>query len=297
MPAKKNKRGDRGSTEEDTRASKKSNMAAANKSTGIEDAIEQLSDQEEPSLLEIKEILIAIKCSISSIFEEHKALRKEIEELKSNINFNDKELKDLKASLQKSKDENKELKNSLASTNRQLKAAQQNLTTQAEDYAQMLDDLDNLEQYTRKNSLEIQGLPEDANSSTEMAVIKVAEALNITVEPEDIDISHKLKNGKGIIVKFVSHKVKSKLYKERTNLKHVKISDVFPSYPAYGQQRRIFINENLTAYRRRLVEAANKQRRDGLLLSVWTLDGKVYVKTSPQGSPKRIFAEEDLNNV
>ena len=47
----------------------------------------------------------------------------------------------------------------------------------------MWDDLDNLEQYTRKNSLEIQGLPEDAYSSTEMVVIKVAEALNITVEP------------------------------------------------------------------------------------------------------------------
>ena len=122
----------------------------------------------------------------------------------------------------------------------------------------MWDDLDNLEQYTRKNSLEIQRLPEDAYSSTEMAVIKVAEALNITVEPEDIKIPHKLKNGKGIIVKFHSHKVRSKLYREHTNLKEVKISDVFPSYPAHGQQRHIFINENLTAYRRRLVEAANK---------------------------------------
>ena len=105
MPANKNKRGDRGSTEEDTRASKKSNMAAANRSTGIKDAIEQLSDQEEPSLLEIKEILIAIKCLISSVFEENKALRKEIKELKSNVNFNDKGLKDLKALLQKSKKE------------------------------------------------------------------------------------------------------------------------------------------------------------------------------------------------
>ena len=100
----------------------------------------------------------------------------------------------------------KELRNSLASTNSQLKAAQHNLLSQAEDYVHMWDDLDNLEQYTRKNSLEIQGLPENAYSSTEMAVIKVAEALNITVEPEDIEISHKLKNGKGIIVKFHSHR-------------------------------------------------------------------------------------------
>ena len=163
MPVKKNKRGDRGSTEEDTRASKKSNMAPSDKSPGIVNAIERLGDEEEPSLFEIKEILIAIKCSISLIFEENKVLRKDIEELKSNINFNDKELKDLKYSLQKSKDENKELKNSLASTNIQLKAAQHNLLSQAEDYVQMWDDLDNLEQYTRKNSLEIQGLHEKAS--------------------------------------------------------------------------------------------------------------------------------------
>ena len=125
----------------------------------------------------------------------------------------------MKDSLQKSKDENKELKNSLASTNSQLKAAQHNLLSLAEDYVQMWDDRDNLEQYTRKNSLEIQGRPENTYSSTEMAVIKVAEALNIIAEPEDIEISHKLKNGKGIIVTFHSHKVKWKLYKERTNLK------------------------------------------------------------------------------
>ena len=163
MPVKKNKRGDRGSTEEDTRASKKSNMAPSDKSPSIVNAIERLGDEEEPSLFEIKEILIAIKCSTSLIFEENKVLRKDIEELKSNINFNNKELKDLKYSLQKSKDENKELKNSLASTNIQLKAAQHNLLSQAEDYVQMWDDLDNLEQYTRKNSLEIQGLHEKAS--------------------------------------------------------------------------------------------------------------------------------------
>ena len=31
-------------------------------------------------------------------------------------------------------------------------------------------------------------------------------------------------------------------------------------------------NENLTAYRRRIVKEANKRRQEGTLLSVWTLD-------------------------
>ena len=97
----------------------------------------------------------------------------------------------------------------LDSTNEQLKATKEKLRNQTEDIVQLWDNFDNLEQYTRKNSIEIQGIPEDAYSSTEDVVIKVAEALNITVEPEDIEIFHKLKRGKGIIAKFVSHKTKS----------------------------------------------------------------------------------------
>ena len=143
--------------------------------------------------------------------------------------------------------------------------------------------------------MEIHGIPGDAYPSTEAVVIKVDEALNITVEPENIEISHKLNHGRAIIVKCCSHKVKSKLYKERTKLKDVKTSDLFPSYPSSGQQReRILINENLMAYRRRIVKEANKPRQKGTLFSVWTLDGKIYIKTSPDGSPVRIFSEKDL---
>ena len=98
---------------------------------------------------------------------------------------------------------------------------------------------------------------------------------------EDIEISHKLRRRNGmkpIIVKFCSHKVKSRLYKERTKLKSVKISDLYPSYASgAAKQNRIFINKNLTPYRADLVRQANDMKADGLLSSVWTLDGKVFV--------------------
>ena len=50
-------------------------------------------------------------------------------------------------------------------------------------------------------------------------------------------------------------------------------------------------------YRRELVEEANKCKHDGTLVSVWTLDGKVDVKTSPLGSPIRIYSLSDLNDL
>jgi len=76
----------------------------------------------------------------------------------------------------------------------------------------------------------------------------------------------------------------------------VKASDLFPttSYAtAIGRDNRLFLNKNLTAYRRGIVTKANNMRKDDLLSSVWTMDGKMIVKTSPSGTPVRIYNVED----
>ena len=98
----------------------------------------------------------------------------------------------------------------------------------------------------------------------------------------------------------MSHTVKSLLYKARTKLKNVKTSDVFPSYAFRGASRedqRIFINENLTNYRRELFWRAKKMKKDNMITSMWTMDGKIFVKTSPSGTPVRINCEENLNDL
>ena len=38
-------------------------------------------------------------------------------------------------------------------------------------------------------------------------------------------------------------------------------------------------------------------RENGMLSSVWSMDGKIYVKTSPDGVAHRIYSQEDLNNL
>ena len=42
---------------------------------------------------------------------------------------------------------------------------------------------------------------------------------------------------------------------------------------------------------------ANEKRLNGELLSVWSMDGKIYVKTSPAGRPIRINEIEDLDSL
>ena len=160
---------------------------------------------------------------------------------------------------------------------------------------------DRLEQYRRKNSLEVHGVPESAYSMTEEVVLKLAEALEVPITPQDVQIPHKVKRkgNKAVIVKFANHKIKSNVYKSRTKLKHIKVSNLFPVANAATRAvgDRIFLHENLTSYRKKIVNRANEMRRDEVLLSAWTPDGKVYVKTSPEGTLIKINDLEDLESL
>ena len=44
-----------------------------------------------------------------------------------------------------------------------------------------------------------------------------------------------------------------------------------------------------------LMNEANQM--DGMLSSVWSMDGKIYVQISPDGAAQRIHLQEDLDNL
>ena len=106
-------------------------------------------------------------------------------------------------------------------------------------------------------------------------------------------------NFKEIIVKFQSQKAKARMYKERTKLKHIRVSDLYPDSTTATrvESGRIYLNENLTSYRRDILKRANHMRKDGLLTSAWSMDGKIYLKTSPDGNPIRMYEKSDLENL
>ena len=239
-------------------------------------------------------MLVDIQITVSDILRENSKLTNEMAEVRNAIHQQKSELADVKTALAITKKQHEEMETELT-------AARKKINDQEEEIAELYDLQDELEQYTRKSSLEIHGVPESAYTSTEEVVLKLAEALNVDVKSEDVEISHKLnrKGVKPIIVKFQSHKVKSSLYKERAKLKHVRVSDLFPysSAATRVESERIYLNENLTSYRRGILKEANQKRKDGLVLSAWSMDGKIFVKTSPDGRPIRIYDKSDLENL
>ena len=275
--------------QEDDHASNTENMAAA-----FHASAESSSPESNSDMKEIKEMLAVIQSQMGTVLSDNRKIQRDLETLKESMNMQGRELKQTQQQLTKAVAQSDLLK-------KELDAALYKLRKQQEESDNLWGKQDDLEQYSRKNSLELHGIPRGAYSSTEEAVLKVTNALNVNVRPEDIEISHhiRLKHSEAIIVKFVSHKVKSRVYKARTRLKNVSVTGLFQDCPASSrtESNRIHMCESLTAYRRYLVNKLNTKRRNNELLSVWTMDGKVFVKTSPEGSPIRISCDEDLDNL
>ena len=138
----KHKRGERGSTEEEANTSKRANMAAELNSSDDEN----LEITDEPSLTELKEMLVDIQISIQSILRENKETRNEVVQLKETVLEQRSIIASLKATLAG-------LEKQCANSEKDLVAARKFIDEQSEEIAELYDLQDQLQQYTRKKQL------------------------------------------------------------------------------------------------------------------------------------------------
>lgn len=159
-----------------------------------------------------------------------------------------------------------------------------------------INQIDDLEQYIRKHNLEIDGIPEQTGEILAEQVITLRKELNVTIPGDDIDICHRLSTGRNrrskprpIIVRFKSYRAKKELYGTRKNLKNQNLHRIFPGAGI------VYINENLTRMRRELFAKVWRRKKSEKWHSAWTIDGKIFMKTSLTDQPVRIYSQEDLD--
>ena len=120
--------------------------------------------------------------------------------------------------------------------------------------------------------------------------------MEIDLQPDDIDICHRMKKGntqpRPIIVRFTNYYSRDKMYKNRRKLRRVNVSQYLRGAD------KVYINENLTARRSGLFKKLRDKKRLHDDWKVWTLDGKMFVKTDPaSSSAKLIKTEEDIEKL
>ena len=228
------------------------------------------SVNETPSLADVWKVLTEIKTNMEKLVLD-------VEFTKGQVDFLVKE--------------NKGLKSKVKYLEEQVKASKKEL----EDMEQRLDEVeakhDDLEQYTRKFNLVIHGIPEREEEDNIENVIKLGKLLEVNLSSGDINIVHRMKTKskdkpRPIIARFSNYNAKSKLYKARLNLRNVDLQDL-------GAEK-IFINENLTAWRAGLFKEARKVKKKYNNGKTWTVDGKIFLKTDLTAKVLKIDSYEDL---
>ena len=254
----------------------------------------ELVEVEHADLSSIWIALNKIQRDTDELLKEHRALRNHYEELQKSLEFHINKVESLET-------ENKALKKDIASLKQTVchadeKIAELNVDLNGvnKDLCTAINQIDDLEQYTRKHNLEIHGIPETHEENIPEKIIKLGKILNVHISNNDIDICHRMAtrrtNGdpRPIIVHFKSYRAKNELYRARKLLKSVSLNNYFHNTKA------VYINENLTSYRHDLFAKVRKFRKDNQRHSAWTIDGKIFVRKSQSDQVKRIYEVEDL---
>ena len=160
-----------------------------------------------------------------------------IEEIKASINFLSVKYDDLDKAVKDLEKQNKILQLENSSLKVQLLA-------QAKEINQHHDLLNEYEQYSRRECLEISGIPQRPRENTNQIVIDIGEAIGVDITEEDISVSHRLAPNKrypsrppNIIAKFVRRDMKEQLYRARNQLRNKTSHDI-----GFSVENRIFIS-------------------------------------------------------
>ena len=155
---------------------------------------------------------------------------------------------------------------------KKIKASNDLLLQQDELIYQMEKQIYQLQQYNRRENIEIIGLPDNINNSElEKTVINILNKIGVSVTSFDIAACHRLKKKNGrrsanVIVRFVCRKKAIECLKNKKLLKS-KVSE-FKLFIIY-----LFIIENLCPNYQSAYNYCHKLKAEGKIDSLWTFNG------------------------
>jgi len=162
-------------------------------------------------------------------------------------------------------------------------------------------DLADLQQYTRRNNIEVHGVPVTPKEDVYAVVEAIAGAIGVEYNRRDISIAHRLGSSRkdgpsGIVIACVSRTTKNAWIAAARRRKRMSGSplcarDLSSSLP----ETPIYINEHLTAANKQLLGAARAAKRSGAISFAWPSDGKILVRQHADSNVIRITQVSDLN--
>ena len=207
--------------------------------------------------------------------------------LETQLGSSEKKLNELinsnQAKIAKLDEELTKLKNNLALKDKAIAGLE-------DDNYRLSQEVDDLEQYTRRTNVRIYGVAEQPEENTEnLAIDFFKSELNVDVASNDISRSHRVGKKSGakprpIIVRFTKHNTKVAVMSRRRVLKE--------------RKRPFNLQEDLTINRREILKYLNKDIEEGIVSKVWTVDGVICFRPSGDSSViERCTSLEDCQEI
>ena len=211
------------------------------------------------------------------------------------------ELKEIRKSRQFLSDQHEEAKERLATAENkitQLSKENNDLTIRTcnleKDNKLLQMAMNDLEQYSCRDCVEIKGIEYTAHESTDEIAVNVAKKMGLTLTKADISVSHRLNYQvqehssfhdlqdlpPKIIAKFISRNVRDNFTKNKK--KKIKKED------------RIYINESLTKENRQIFSNCLQYKKKHQFKYIWTKNGKTLLKKNDERKAIMISNTDDL---
>eukprot|EP00794_Sanderia_malayensis_P000215 gene215-biopygen649 len=263
-------------------------------------------DTEDPT---IKDLVILFKKQDSNFNTRMDELTRKVETMNKITLDRLKEIENRMSSFEKSAeflskkyDDQRKTSENLIKSQTKLEKENENLFSSIQVLTKKLDqqttELNDLEQYGRRECVEISGIVPFEGENPEEIALKVFKSVGVAVEEKDIVACHRLRKAKGdpvIIAKFLNRKNMESVMRQRRNLKGVTAGSLGFPVEEDKKNNKIFLNESLTKRNKNLFRLVRLQCIDKNWSSFWTRNGIIFAKKDDHSAPTKISNEEDIN--
>lgn len=157
----------------------------------------------------------------------------------------------------------------------------------------------NMEQHSRKQNIEINGLPETENEDLSLLLSDVAKSIGVEMKTERVVAAHRVpsfnkKRTPPVIVRFST-------YEERdawiTRFKEVRPLTANQVNASLDKSAKVFINEHLSPENKLLLSKAKEVARNKGYKYVWSRDGKIFIRKEAGERCRKIELYSDIDKL
>lgn len=217
---------------------------------------------------------VHLQGKLKSYFEkEFLELKKTLQGLESSVEFLSKDYDNIRAEL----DENKNVITQLKKENNELKTCVSDLSIR----------LNIVEQHSRQDNLEINGVPENRAENLLNMVVQLGKTISCNIEAEEVYSIARVKKldlqnsrPRSIIVKLKNTKKRDEILASVTKFNRAHVSDKLnSSHLGYGGAKQpVFVSEHLSPLNKAIHAEARKMAREKRYKYVWVRNGRVLVR-------------------